>query len=687
MFKNNSKISVGYFAIQGGEVLDVPKISAPVGSLMMSTNYELDLMGRPRRVQGYEAYDGHPSPSEASYWILSFSSGNAALADGTTITGATSTNTGDVIDQVLESGTYAGGNAAGYFVLTNVTGDFTIGENLQVAAVTKAVAVDIGDEQAAEEADHSGYLIEAMEYARDQISAVPGSGDILGFNQYNGVKVAFRNNSGGTAAIMYKSSTSGWVACDLGKTLAFTSGGTYEISEDDDIEGETGGATATVKRIILTSGTWAGGDAAGILILYDQTGTFESETIKVGANLNVATIATDSTAVTLNPSGRYKFVIHNFYASSGTTRLYGCDGQNKAFEWDGSTFVQITTGATTDTPQYIGVFRNHLFLSYANGSLQQSTIGVPYPWLTGTAEYGAGSDIVGLSVVPGPLLAIHTENGVDLLSGTSIDDFEYIADTQDTGGKAHSVQRLGTSIFLNNSGIMSLTAVQEYGDFKSTALSRNIESYLASLIDSLVDSVVVRSKSQYRLYFDDLTGIIMTIDNGKIVGFTRTYYPDQMTCCYSTENTSGGEELFFGCDDGFVYQLDKGNNFNGEAIRAFIKPHYNHFSSPTTQKRFRKIVLEADAPVGTEITAAVHFDYGSTINDEQEFDILSAGGVLGIDAIGTFVLGGPDAGTTDLKISGSGKNMTVTFISESTYVDPHTIQGMIVHYDKRGLKR
>jgi hypothetical protein len=77
--------------------------------------------------------------------------------------------------------------------------------------------------------------------------------------------------------------------------LDFTSGGTYEVQIGDEIEGDTSGATATIFGIELDSGTWAGGDAAGTFwLLDDQSGTFQSETISVGANSNVATIGADS---------------------------------------------------------------------------------------------------------------------------------------------------------------------------------------------------------------------------------------------------------------------------------------------------------------------------------------------------------------------------------------------------------
>lgn len=80
-------------------------------------------------------------------------------------------------------------------------------------------------------------------------------------------------------------------------TLAYTSGGTYEIQPGDIITGATSGATARVVSVGQTSGTWAGGDAAGTFVLDTVSGTFQAENLNVGANSNVATIGGASTAV------------------------------------------------------------------------------------------------------------------------------------------------------------------------------------------------------------------------------------------------------------------------------------------------------------------------------------------------------------------------------------------------------
>jgi hypothetical protein len=66
----------------------------------------------------------------------------------------------------------------------------------------------------------------------------------------------------------------------VAKVVAFTSGGTAEIKAGDKLHGNTGDATATIRQVIVDSGTWAGGDAAGWFILEHGTlvSNFQAET-------------------------------------------------------------------------------------------------------------------------------------------------------------------------------------------------------------------------------------------------------------------------------------------------------------------------------------------------------------------------------------------------------------------------
>lgn len=84
--------------------------------------------------------------------------------------------------------------------------------------------------------------------------------------------------------------------------LPFNSGGTVVPAVGDEIEGETGGATAIVVAVSVESGSWQGGDAAGLLSVEGQSGAFQAETIKIGTDLNVANIAADSTGIAAKTS-------------------------------------------------------------------------------------------------------------------------------------------------------------------------------------------------------------------------------------------------------------------------------------------------------------------------------------------------------------------------------------------------
>ena len=703
---------VSYFPLSGGEDLITPAINVNPGRAIIAQNYELDVQGRYRLIDGYEVFDGRPKPSTADYWILNIDSGSVTVIAGNIVTGAGGAS-GEVMSVRNTSGTWVGGNWAGDLVLFNVTGTFVDDEILSVGAVPVAVANGTAIIHGATADIHdSVYRLAAIETARADILAVPGSGSVLGVWQYNGVKYAFRNNVAGTATVMFKSSVAGWVSCvDLGEYLTFTSGST-EIEETNEIEGETSGATATVERVVLKTGTWGGGDAAGYLILSDQEGEFEAETIKVGASLNCASIAGDSTPQTLPPDGQYEFINENFGGHSGTRRMYGVNGVGTAFEWDGSVFVPIITGMADDTPTHINSHKNHLILLFPGGSFQHSSTGDPYAWsaITGAAEIGIGDEVTGSLSMPN-VLAIFGRNSTHLLYGSGSGDWDLRQHSNEAGAIEWTCQKIGSGILLDDRGITSLAAVQEYGDFKANVLSKYIDPYLKPMLGSVQCAVRVKEKNQYRLIFNNKEGITLTLNGDKVVGFTRQAYEHQPVCICSTEDSTGREEIFFGCDDGYVYQMDVGTSFNGLALPGIIKFHFNHLKSPSTKKRIRKIVMELVSPINTYIGANIEFDYGDTFSPAEVFQMESPGGLWDVDSWGNFEWDGTNVSSAALDVDGTGKNFSVTVYHSGTWelqeslvigsftipavlprsgltgATPHTFQGYTVHYDVRGIQR
>ena len=132
--------------------------------------------------------------------------------------------------------------------------------------------------------------------------------------------------------------------------LLFTSGGAHEVEVGDTLTGATSAATAVVSSITLSSGSWAGTDAAGQFILTGQSGTFQSENLDEGANSNVCTIAGDSSSaaeVWTSPSNGATLITWTIVAESNGGNIHpittGSDIDSFIFK------VKSNPGATAPT--------------------------------------------------------------------------------------------------------------------------------------------------------------------------------------------------------------------------------------------------------------------------------------------------------------------------------------------------
>lgn len=682
-------------ALYGGLDMVTPAIAMPPGRVIAVANYESTAEGY-HRLDGFERLDGHTAPSAASYWVLQFDAGIAAVSEGDTVTGATSGATGvALIDGVVSSGSYGGSDAVGYLVLTEVSGTFQDDEDLQVSAATKCVANGLAVERGAtNDTDNTTWMRDAIETARANISAMPGSGDTLGTWHYGGAKWGFRNNAGGTAAVMFKATAAGWVAQDLGLTIDFTSGGTTEIAEGDTITGATSAATATVERAIVTSGSWAGGDAAGRLILSGQTGAFQAENLNVGASTNIATIAGDSAAITLPPGGKYEFETYNFYGAANLKRMYGVNGVGTAFEWDGSVFVPILTGMTVDTPNHIMAHKKHLFLFFPGGSIQHSSIGEPYEWdpVTGAAELSIGEDITGALPEYAKTAIIYGRNKIAVLYGNDSSDWVIDEIANDSGAIEGTVQKMGTPVYLDDRGLRDMRTTQAFGDFRLGTLTTLVEPIFRSKRKAGVTPVAsmrVRSKDQYRLFWSDGTGLSLYLGREHPEAMLFDLGRAFTTVC-SSEDSDGNEILLGGCDGGFVYQLDSGTSFDGSEVIAYMRLPFDHLGLPEYEKLFMSVALEVDASPSAQIGVSAEFSFADEDQTPavlQSFDVRGGGGFWDEANWDEFYWSSPVRGRAEAEPVGVGRDISVAIASSAIYEDPHTIKAITYHYSRRRLSR
>lgn len=685
-----------FFSLVGGLNLITPAIVTPNGNAIAASNYEPIERGYGRQ-PGHERLDGQPSPSAASYSVLNFDAGTAAITEGQTVTGATSSATGKaLIDGVVTSGSYGGSNAAGYLVLTAVSGTFQDDENLQVSAATKCVANGTATSRGADnDTDDTTWIRDAIETARALIAKPSGSGATRGGFVYQGARYCFRDNVGGTAGQLLKATTAGWAVQTFGRTLAFTSGGTTEIEEGVTITGATSAATATVERVILTSGTWAGGNAAGRFVLSGQTGTFQSENLDVGASLNLATIGGNSVAITLPAGGNYECIVENFYGASDLERVYFVNGVGTAMEWDGSVLVPIVTGMTTDTPNHIEAFRNHLFLSFPGGSIQNSGTGDPYSWtpVTGAAEIGLGTDVTAMLDVIESAMVIWGRNRVSVLYGDDSNNFVLKRLSSDSGAIEGTVQRIGSPIYMDDRGIRDLATTDAYGNFTIGTISRMVEPLIRRKRAAGVTvkcSVRSRQKGQYRVFYSDGTGLtvffgrkqpeILPFDLGATIEWA-----------VSADDSDGSEIILAGDDEGWVYQMDSGTSFDGSAVTAYLRLAFNHLRSPAFFKRFHKATLEVDCAGPTTLSMTSEFSYADPnqpAGAEIDFDVSGGGGFWDEgDQWEGFYWSAAAEGTAEAHIDGIGKNIGIAIRHSATYEEPHVLHGLTLNYSRRRMAR
>ena len=489
--------------------------------------------------------------------------------------------------------------------------------------------------------------------------------------------------------------------------LAFDTG-SVEISEGDSLVGGTSGKTADVTSITITSGTIDAGDASGYISVKNNSGTWtNNEAINInGVQHALVNGASEPTAVTvakadgtqyeqtLQPGGLYEFVTYNFRGEASGITMYGVNTVDNGFSYDGTTFIKIKTGMETDTPEHVAAHQLHLFFSYPNGSIQHSSIAYPNQWsiITGAAELNVGDTVSGFSTEVNNVMSIFTRNNAYMLYGTSSADWDLRQFHAGAGAIAYTLQKMDQTFFLDDRGITSIFTVQYFGDFQSSVASDKIDPYIQSKKDNAVASLRVRAKNQYRLFFDDKTGVEMTFINKRNQGLMPFTLDHQITCTASVEDANGFEILYAGFDDGYVRRIDSGTSFDGSTVASFVRTAYYHYDSPGTRKRFRELNLEINADTSTTLTVTPTYDFGGTFSPKTSPISSSYSVDVTADQWNEDDISNPSTGVTVLaservKINGVGMNMGLIIENSSIYDKPITLQGAVVDHTPRGVRR
>ncbi len=412
-----------------------------------------------------------------------------------------------------------------------------------------------------------------------------------------------------------------------------------------------------------------------------------------GANLVKGTGSGWTDIVTNRTSAeRYSFTKYRW---ANTEKIAGADGTNQAFIYDGSTYTLLSsTGAPSD-PHTVEEFRNHLFFTGANsGNTSKITFSAPYSEndftpANGAGEIDVGDKVVGLKAFRDQLY-IFCENSIFRLAGTSMADFQLAPVSRNIGcTNRFSIQEVaGDVIFLAPDGIRTVAATEKIGDVELGTISKAVQSTLTAATSTDISSLVIREKTQYRLFFPTSSGTAEIASPG-LIGVLKRQAAGDLNWEWAdirgikpyvcTSDFIGDTEyiLHGGYDDGYIYKQESGNNFNGGNIPATYTSPDLTLGDPGIRKLLKRININYEAEGTMTFQLAARFDY-------EDVDIIQPAGIsvsevglplYGSTAYGSGFYGG--FGTPILRqlMVGSGFAIAIRISQNNSTNNPFIIRG------------
>ena len=453
---------------------------------------------------------------------------------------------------------------------------------------------------------------------------------------------------------------------------------------------------------------------AGTNIYFSNTGTSWLQINRSSVSNSGDNYTTFTGRSTLARTGQSQC---QFALFEGATFDYGqviiADGANKlySFRMEGTGalttrtfFAEEITVTGTKHVKYITIHDHHLIAAGVEDNLSTVFYSV-YNDATDFTGSGAGSVTISDQVegIKGfrEDLIVFAENSIHKL--VNINDSANIRIdpiTENVGClSGYSIQEIGGDlIFLAPDGLRTVAGTARIGDVELGTVSKEIQPLVTDLTESInsyiISSIVLREKSQYRLFYTDTTiqnssqrGIIGTLrPNGFQWSETRGI---EVTEIGSGFDQNGVEQYYHGDTDGYVHVHDSGNDFDGSTILArYATPDYD-YGDLGTLKTLHYLKVSASAEGVVEPNVQVRFDYGSTdIPQPPElFDlgIINPPSLFGDAIFNTNVFGGAESPLVRVALQGSGHSNNFTIISEDTKA-PYTINGLYINFVPSGRR-
>ena len=375
-------------------------------------------------------------------------------------------------------------------------------------------------------------------------------------------------------------------------------------------------------------------------------------------------------------------------------------------------FCKEITVSGTEYPKYCVIHDKHLVVAGAAttpNTIYYSNTLADSDDLTDFTGTGSGSillddQVVGLKSFRDDLIIFCSNSIYKLQNINNSSTIVVTPVTKNVGClDGNSIQEIGGDlVFLSPDGIRTVAGTTRIGDVELSSVSRQVQSIIGTLAASInsfrISSTVLRSKSQYRLFYSSATsssstakGIIGTITpNGFEWSETLGIQAHGLTSGFDKD---GVEKTYHGDKDGYIYVHDDGNYFTPAGLATNIIAEYQtpnlDFGDLGTRKTLYYVRLSMTPSGDTSPSLRVRYDYEDQ-NIPQPGDSTISVPLPAIfgdsgSTFGTATFGAGNDPIVRHTVQGSGHTCSFKVFSDDQKA-PYAINGFYVDYRPSGRR-
>ena len=645
------------FPLEGGLVLNKPTMAMAAGEALELQNFEPDINGGYRRINGFAKYNANivPQTSASTETILlsAFFSDNIIAARGTNIFRGTNGSTPLSGSHNNSVETISADDTSDF----STTGTILIGSE-QITYTGKTSSSFTGCTRGANSTSAATHSDDAtITQYWTSIDSSRTSAGVYTFATFNfdgndKLIVADGNND----PTVFNTS---FTATDVNPT---TGTGTSLVLSKPIASGDTLTGSAGHKVYVVSNADFA---SSGSFFINNEQFTYAAKNSTT--ELNEVTRATNATAAAAHSAGDAVVDLHL---------------------------------PDTQSAKYVAVFKDRMFYAGMSANPQLVVFSIQYDEDNFSVALGAGNfrvddTITGIKVFREELF-IFCKNRIFKLTGSSPADFSLKPVTRNIGCvNGQTIQEFaGDLIFLAPDGLRTIAGTARIGDVELGTISTPVQSYINDNIANADEfrSIVIPNKTQYRVFFSK-TGVAESITNGLICSMRGQNFEFAKLVGIKPSSSDNlvettGTTIVHGGHDGYVYQQETGNDFNGTSIGGKYRSPDLNFGDAGIRKHMHKVLLsyKPEAAISADLLLRYDFeDPNAPRPDAYSISASSVVAVYGSATYGTSTYGGQTEPLVRQSVEGSGFTVAVRVNDNGTSA-PYSLRGVGLEY-QMGARR